>query len=77
MCFDAVLGEGEGGMFHDFRKSAFVPLPYCLYDCKFVVQSEVRQVDSSSSIPLSQHCFGSLRFFVFFIKIVELFLTVH
>ena len=39
-------------MFHAFRKSAFAPLPYCLYDLNFVVQFEVRQVDSSSSIPL-------------------------
>ena len=30
--------------------SVFVPVGYCLDDCSFVVQSEVRQVDSSSSI---------------------------
>ena len=30
--------------------SVFVPVPYCLDDCGFVVESEVRQVDSSSSI---------------------------
>ena len=29
--------------------SVFVPVPYCLDDCGFVVWSEVRQVDSSSS----------------------------
>ena len=34
--------------------SVFVPVPYCLDDGGF----EVRQVDSSSSIPLSQDCFG-------------------
>ena len=45
--------------------SVFVPLPYCLDDCGFVVEPEVRQVDSSSSILLSQDCFGYLRFFVF------------
>ena len=45
--------------------SVFVPVPYCLNDCSFVVQSEVRQVDFSSSIFLSQDCFGYLRFFVF------------
>ena len=45
--------------------SVFVPLPYCLDDCSFVVQSEVRQVDSSSSILLSQDHFGYSRFFVF------------
>ena len=45
--------------------SVFVPVPYCLNDCDFVVESEVRQVDSSSSILLSQDYFGSSRFFVF------------
>ena len=45
--------------------SVFVTLPYCLDDCGFVVEPEVRQVDSSSSILLSQDCFGYLRFFVF------------
>ena len=33
--------------------SVFMPVPYCLDDCGFVVEPEVRQVDSSSSIPLS------------------------
>ena len=28
----------------------FVPVPYCFDDCSFVVLSEVRKVDSSSSI---------------------------
>ena len=45
--------------------SVFVPLPYCLDDCGFIVEPEVRQVDSSSSILLSQDCFGYSRFFVF------------
>ena len=45
--------------------SVFVPVPYCLDDCGFVVEPEVRQVDSSSSILLSQDCFGYLMFFVF------------
>ena len=36
--------------------SVFVPVPYCLDDCGFVVEPEVRQVDSSSSILLSQDC---------------------
>ena len=35
--------------------SVFVPVPYCLDDCGFVVEPEVRQVDS----------FGYSRFFVF------------
>jgi len=32
------------------------PVPYCLDDCGFVVEPEVRQVDSSSSILFSQDC---------------------
>ena len=43
--------------------SVFVPVPYCLDDCGFVVEP-VRQVDSSSSTLLSQDCFGYSRFFV-------------
>ena len=45
--------------------SVFVPVPYCLDDCGFVVEPEARQVDSSSSFLLSQDCFGYSRFFVF------------
>ena len=45
--------------------SVFVPVPYCLDDCGFVVEPEARQVDSSSSILLSQDCFDYSRFFVF------------
>ena len=45
--------------------SLFVPIPYCLDDCGFVVEPEVRQVDSSSSILLSQDCFGYSRFLCF------------
>ena len=37
--------------------SVFVPVPYCLDDCGFVVESEVRQVDSSKSGIVS---FGSI-----------------
>ena len=37
--------------------SVFVPVPYCLDDCGFVVEPEVRQVESSSSILLSQDFF--------------------
>ena len=44
--------------------SVFVPVPYCLDDCSFVVESEVRKVDSSSSLLLSQDCFGYLGSFV-------------
>ena len=45
--------------------SVFVLVLYCLGDCSFVVEPGVRQVDSSSSILLSQDCFGYSRFFVF------------
>ena len=45
--------------------SVFVPVPYCLDDRGFVVEPEIRQVDSSSSSLLSQDCFGYWRFFVF------------
>ena len=34
-------------------------------DCISKAETEVRKVDSSSSILLSQDCFGYLRFFVF------------
>ena len=46
--------------------SVFVPVPYGLDDCSFVVEPEVRQVESSSSILLSQDCFGYSRVFFFF-----------
>ena len=42
-----------------------VPVLYCLDDCGFEVEPEIRQVDSSSSILLSQDHFGYSRFFVF------------
>ena len=51
-------------------------VPYCLDDCGFVVEPEVRQVDSSSSILLSQDCFGYSRFFSISIQIVKLFVLV-
>ena len=48
--------------------SVFLSVPYCLDDYGFVVEPEVRQVDSSSSI-LSQDCFGYSRFFLFPFKL--------
>ena len=45
--------------------SVFVPVPCYLDDCGFVVEPEVRQVDSSSSILLSEDCCGYSRFFFF------------
>ena len=56
--------------------SVFVPVPQCLDDCGFVVEPEVRQVDSSSSILLSQDSFGYSRFFCISIQIVKLFVLV-
>ena len=53
----------------------FVPLIYisvlmtCLDDYSFVVEPEVRQVDSSCSILLSQDCFGYLNFFFLYFHI--------
>jgi len=45
--------------------SVFVPLPYYLDDCGFVVEPEVKKADSSSSILLSQDFFGYSMIFVF------------
>ena len=45
--------------------SVFVPVPESLDYCTFVVQSEVRETVSSSSIFLSQDCFGYSGSFVF------------
>ena len=45
--------------------SVFLPVPYCRDDYSFAVQSEVRKVGSSSSVLLSQDCFGYLGSFVF------------
>ena len=49
--------------------SVFVLVLYWLDDRGFVVEPEVRQVDSSSYILLSQDCFGYSRFFVFLYKL--------
>ena len=46
--------------------SVFVPVPYCLDNCGFVVSSEVGKVDSSSFILFFQDCFTYLSFFVCF-----------
>ena len=43
----------------------FMPVPYCLDDFGFVVEPEVRKVDSFSSILLSQDCFGNSSFLYF------------
>ena len=56
--------------------SVFVPVPYCLDDSGFVVETEVREVDSSSSILLSQDCFGYLSFFCISIQIMKIFVLV-
>ena len=44
--------------------SVFVPVLYCVDDCGFVVEPEVRQVDYSSSI-LSQDCLAIQGFLYF------------
>ena len=58
MCVDLSLGYFVPLIYI----SVFVPVPFCLDDCGFVVEPEVRQVDSPSSILLSQDCFGYSRF---------------
>ena len=45
--------------------SVFVPVSYCLDGCNFVVLSEVREADSSSSVFLSHDCFDYSGSFVF------------
>ena len=60
MCMDLSLGFYFVPLIYI---SVFVPVPYCLDDCGFVVEPEVRQVDSSSSILLSQDSCGYSRFF--------------
>ena len=54
-----------GFLFCSIDLYLFVPVPYCLDDCGFEVEPEVRQVDSSSSILLSQDCFGYSSFLYF------------
>ena len=56
--------------------NGFVPLPYSLDDCSFVVKSDVSQVDSSNSILLFQDYFSNSTFFVFSIQIVKFFLLI-
>ena len=45
--------------------SVFVPVPCCFDDCSFLVESEVREPNSSSSIFLIQNCFDYSGSFVF------------
>ena len=54
-----------------------MPVLYFVFDgCSFVLEPEVRQVESSSSILLSQDCSGYSRFFCISIQIVKLFVLV-
>ena len=46
--------------FIDLYFCFFVPVPYCLYYCSFVVLSEIGEPDSSYSIFLSEDHFGYL-----------------
>ena len=43
----------------------FCAVPYCFEYCSFAVYSEVREPDFSSSVFLSQDCFGCSGSFVF------------
>ena len=36
--------------------SVFMPVPYCLDNCRFVILSEVREPNSSVSVLLFQYC---------------------
>ena len=45
--------------------SVSVPIPYCLDDCGFVVELEVRQVDSSSSFFFLKIALASQGFLYF------------
>ena len=56
--------------------SVFVSLSYCLDNSSFIRHSEVRQVDSSSSILLSQDYIGYSRIFCISIQTVKLFVLV-
>ena len=56
--------------------SVFLSVPYHLDYCKFVVQSEVRQVDSSIFIFLFQLCYGYFGIFCVSINTVKFFIPV-
>ena len=45
--------------------SVFMPIPYCLDDCGFVVEPKVRQVDPSGSILLCQDALAIQGFLYF------------
>ena len=49
----------------DFFFSVFVTVPYSFDECSFVIVSEVRKTDSSSSAFSFQYCFIYSRSFVF------------
>ena len=53
----------------------FPPIPSCFDDCSFIVQSEVKDPDSSSSVFcfFSQDCFGYLGIFGVSIQIANCF----
>ena len=60
-CMDLILGFLSCSTDLYF---VFVPVPYGFDDCSFIVQCEVRQPDSSSSIFLFQDVFGYSGSFV-------------
>ena len=49
----------------------FVPIPYCFHECSFVIQSEVTEPNSSSSIFHSQFFFCYLGVFCVSIQILK------
>ena len=55
--------------------SVFVPVPHCFDSCRFGLQFETRDGDTSSFLLLSQDCFGYSGSFVF-PEILELFVIV-
>ena len=56
--------------------SVFVPVPYCLDDCDFVVEPEVRQVDSPVPFFFLKIALAIRGFFCISIQIVKLFVLV-
>ena len=56
--------------------SVFVTVPYCLDDCSFVVQSEVRESDSSSSVFFPSRLLQLFGVFCVSIQVLRFFVLV-
>ena len=61
MCVDLSLGYFVPLIYI----SVFVPIPYCLDDCGFVAETEVRHIDSSSSVFFLKIALAILGFLYF------------